>query len=459
MSENPSPAPARPALGMDGLSLDQAPPLAIPMTYFLVAPLGLVTAGLLLAFSPELLTVHPPSPATLLLVHAGTLGFLTLVMMGALYQMAPVVASAAVPRVRLAFVSLGLLLLGFAGVGAWAFGHGSAAWAFYALEAGALLFALPVTWALFRSRVGTVTVFGMRGALLAFLVLVALGALLARGWSGGPFPVDRALFLEVHILFALCGWIGGLIAAVSWQVLPMFYLTPEFSAAKTWSVQAPLWLGLAGGLLTLLFVAAGQLAGAGLWVAAFLATPAALAVWWRHPQLAQRALAARRRKRADVSVDFWRAGLRIAFVLPPLALAALFVAHFTGDTRLGFLFGWLAVFGWAGLILHGMLTRIEPFLIWFHRYAPHVGRIPVPAMGRLIPAKLLSAGLRLHELTLLCGALGVLTGWSEVLRLTGVGLVLVGAILVSYAVVLLRSWPDLEVAPLGRPLNPPASPQ
>ena len=41
MSENPSPAPARPALGMDGLSLDQAPPLAIPMTYFLVAPLGL----------------------------------------------------------------------------------------------------------------------------------------------------------------------------------------------------------------------------------------------------------------------------------------------------------------------------------------------------------------------------------------------------------------------------------
>jgi hypothetical protein len=431
---------------MDGLSLDQAPPLAIPMSFFLAAPLGLVLAGLVLIFQSSGLLVHPPGPQTILFVHAATLGFLTLVMTGALYQMTPVVASSPVPWIRLAYVAFGLFLLGFVGLVAFAFGHLSAGPGFYAIELAAHVFAIPVLIALMKSKAGTITVVGMRWALASFLMVVSLGAHLAIIWTGGPLPTDRALLLEVHILFAICGWVGGLIAAVSWQVLPMFYITREFTRAEGWSVLGPLLLGLAGSLVVLVLVIAGQLEGAGLWAAAFVASPAAIAVWWRHPRLALAALAARRRKRPDPSVDFWRAGLRLALALPLLALGALFTHLLAPDVRFGFAFGWLAIFGWAGLVMHGMLTRIEPFLIWFHRYSPHIGRVPVPPMKRLLPEPLVRFGYRAHLATLAIGLLAFLTHSDWLLRLTGLGLVVTGLTMASYAGLLLRSFPDLSGA-------------
>lgn len=429
---------------MDGLSLDQAPPLSIPMSFFLAAPVGLVLAGLVLLFGGQGLLVHPPAPETILFVHAATLGFLTLVMTGALYQMTPVVASSPVPWIRLAHFAFALFILGLLGLVAFAFGWLPAGPGFYTIELAAHVFAIPVLVALMKSKTGTVTVVGMRWALAAFLVVVSLGAHLAIIWIGGPYPTDRPLLLEVHIFFAICGWVGGLIAAVSWQVLPMFYLTREFTRAEGWSVLAPLLFGLGASLVVLALVIAGQLEGAGLWVAAAVAWPAALAVWWRHPKLALAALAARRRKRPDPSVAFWRAGLRVGIALPFAALAALFTHALAPDVRLGFAFGWLAIFGWAGLIMHGMLTRIEPFLIWFHRFSPYVGRIPVPAMKRLLPERLMRLGYRVHLATLTLGLVAFVTEYDPLMRATGLGVALTGLIMASYAVVLLRQRPDLS---------------
>ncbi len=31
-------------------------------------------------------------------------------------------------------------------------------------------------------------------------------------------------------------------------------------------------------------------------------------------------------------------------------------------------------------IVHGMLTRIVPFLVWLHRFAPRIGEIRVPSL-------------------------------------------------------------------------------
>jgi len=430
--------------GMDGLSLDQAPPLAIPMSFFLTAPLGLVVAGLVLLLKSTGLMVHPPAPQTILFVHAATLGFLTLVMTGALYQMTPVVASARVPWIRLAYVAFGLFLLGFLGLVAFALGWLPADPGFYTIELAAHVFAIPVLIALMKSKAGTITVVGMRWALASFLMVVSLGAHLAIIWTGGPLPSDRPLLLEVHILFAICGWVGGLIAAVSWQVLPMFYLTREFTRAEGWSVLAPLLFGLGASLLVLILVIAGQLEGAGLWVAAFVAAPAGWAVWWRHPGLALEALKGRRRKRPDPSVGFWRAGLRVGRALPLFAILALFTHFLAPDVRFGFAFGWLAIFGWAGLIMHGMLTRIEPFLIWFHRFSPYVGHLPVPPMKRLLPERLVRFGYRVHLVTLALGLVAFVTEYDPLMRATGVGLVLTGCAMASYAVLLLRQKPDLS---------------
>ena len=66
--------------------------------------------------------------------------------------------------------------------------------------------------------------------------------------------------------------------------------------------------------------------------------------------------------------------------------------------------------GWAGAVVHGMLTRIVPFLVWFHRCAPHVGKIPIPSTRELMPDRAVAFGFWLHLLALFVGASAIATG-------------------------------------------------
>jgi hypothetical protein len=67
-----------------GLSLDQAPPLSIPASFFLMIPLGILLAGCILLASGIASLTTPWAPQTISLAHAGTLGILAIGMMGAL---------------------------------------------------------------------------------------------------------------------------------------------------------------------------------------------------------------------------------------------------------------------------------------------------------------------------------------------------------------------------------------
>lgn len=82
-----------------GLAPEQGPPFTAPLRFFLTAPWFLVAAGLLAAFDPGW-TEGPLSPTALALTHLLTLGFLGMVMLGALTQMLPVLAGAPMPGIR-----------------------------------------------------------------------------------------------------------------------------------------------------------------------------------------------------------------------------------------------------------------------------------------------------------------------------------------------------------------------
>ncbi|MFW2374372.1 MAG: hypothetical protein ACN4GM_14700, partial [Gammaproteobacteria bacterium] len=80
------------------LSLQQAPSIATPMRFFITAPLFAIAAALLFIINgPEMLHSRW-LPNTLAAVHLITLGFVTMSMMGALFQLLPVLAGSQFPR-------------------------------------------------------------------------------------------------------------------------------------------------------------------------------------------------------------------------------------------------------------------------------------------------------------------------------------------------------------------------
>jgi len=398
------------------LSLEQAPPLLIPVSFFLAVPLGVLAAGLILLANGNLALASPWTPQALALTHAGTLGVLAMGMCGALYQMTPVVAATPVPWTRIAHGVQLFLLTGLAAF-LWRLLGGpvmAMVGAIVCLTLAFALFLLPLGWALQRSATKDMTVAGMRLAIASLAIAVLLGLLMARGYAGGVFSVNRLLWVQIHMLVALLGWVGGLIMAVSWQVIPMFYLAPPFClAAMRWQV----WLLLAGLVLPLAFLLttaplAGLTPGR---LAALAALPAAMACWLVHPVITLLHISRRKRKRSDASGLFWQTGLGNALILIPLGSAASIL----DDPRWLVLFAWVAIWGWAAMIMHGMLSRIVPFLVWFHRYSAKVGLEPVPSMRSLLSQRRIRTGFLLHSASVVMGVLAIISQMDLLARLTG----------------------------------------
>jgi len=432
-----------PGAGQDGLSLEQAPPLLIPTSFFLLAPLFLGLAGVLLALQGSEILTSGWNLQTLGLTHLLTLGFLAMIMMGALFQMTPVVAGAPVPWIRLAHVIQALLGLGVLGIVLATQGVLPSLLfeSFSLVTAAAFGFVVLVGTALMRSPVYNPTVIGMRLAVACFLLVLLLGGLMSHGFEGGRFPGARPLFLQVHLSLALLGWVGTLICAVSWQILPMFYISEETPRLAQWKILFGLAMSLLSLALLALLIGFGRIPSPEIIqsVAWIVCIPGALTLWWAWPWLSLRSLAQLRRKQVDPSLLFWKSALSLAFALPPLAA----LAWFTSDARFTILFLFVALFGWAGLTMHGMLSRILPFLFWFHRFSPHIGRIPVPSMKKMLPESLIRTGLYAHLVTLSLGSLGILLQQDLLLRLTGLALFVTSALILAQVLWLLPQKPKL----------------
>lgn len=341
-----------------GLSLDQAPPIRVPLRFFLTAPLFALAAALLLLWSGPDIFSNRWEPAMLGITHLLTLGFMGLTMLGAIMQMLPVVAGTPVRRPRLvadlihAAATGGIILLGY----------GLAFTAPLALKLALPLlgmaflpFAALVIVTLRRALPQNMTARAMRLAVLMLAATAILGLLLLSNHAFGWWLHGRMALADLHLTWGLLGWVGLLIAGVAYQVVPMFQLTPPYPPRLTRRL-VPVLFSLLLALAAEGFSAALQMSVQIMLAAGFLL----------FALTTLRLQAKRRRKLPDVSLDLWRIGLVSLLAAISLWLAAQ-LAPLVGAMRsYEMLLGILMIVGFAMSIINGMLYKIVPFLMWFH---------------------------------------------------------------------------------------------
>ncbi|MCW8945583.1 MAG: hypothetical protein OQL27_12490 [Sedimenticola sp.] len=347
------------------LSLDQAPPISIPFRFFITAPLFGLAAGLLLVIYGPSLFLTRWSPMTLGLTHLLTLGMLAMVMCGALLQMLPVIAGSPVPAVVAVGTVSHLLITAGTGLLVVAFMTGNATanlLALIMLGSGIGLFFIVIAIALWRVKTVTHTITAMRVALAAFLITLLFGLLLASGFLSSVGFGHIAQLVNVHLGWGVLGWIGLLLIGLSYQVVPMFQVTPEYPERMR--------RFLAPGLFTLLLVwsvlmlaAAFNLIGSVVPVLImFLLMPGFIF----YAVITLRLQRQRKRRVPDITMQFWRIGmLAILSGAAIWGFGRLFSALATGP-QFDLLLGVVLIVG-AGLsVVNGMLYKIVPFLSWFH---------------------------------------------------------------------------------------------
>ncbi len=406
-----------------GLRIDQAPPLNLPFRFFATAPLFLILTALsLFAHGPNLLD-SPLLPETIATVHLTVLGWIVMIMFGAMYQMIPVLAGIPVPWPRLVPWVHGLLIVGVVTLYLGLATHLHPWMLLFAsggLGGAILLFVVPVGYALIQAPAKHPTVTFMRVSLLSLVGVLILGGVFLGEYAHGFLNLDRIALLTIHVIWGLLGWVGLLIVGVSFQVLPMFYMTRDIAINRARAILLLWCLFLLGQPVTVYFYSANQLL---FWLPTVPFLTALLLYGYNLFDM----LKNRKRRFKDATYAFWLLGLASGLVALPLMASWGFI-H--GDWN-RFMFGGLMLFGFASSIILGMLYKIIPFLVWFHRFSRLAGLVEIPMMDDLVPGIALRLQFPVHLVVVLTIVTVILTGWAPLLTLLAIALI-VDAALVLY---------------------------
>lgn len=371
-----------------GLSFDQAPPIGVPLRFFLSAPLFAAAAALLLLWQGPALLASRWSPAMLGAVHLITLGHMGMAMMGAMLQMLPVAAGTPVFRPRLvagmihALSASGILLFSLG----MAFSQPLALKLALPLLGAALFpFILIILLTLRRARPENMSARAMRLAILMLLATATLGLILLSNHGFGWWLKNRESLTNLHLTWGLLGWAGLLVAGISWQVVPMFQLTPPYPARFTRHLPPLLFAALLALAPAAMFAPSWRYLPGGVLAAGFTSY-ALTTLWLQHK---------RRRKLPDVTLDFWRGSMLSLLLAILLWTGGQFMPAL--PEAYGMLLGALLIVGFALSAINGMLYKIVPFLTWFHlqsRRGP--GGPAVPNVKLILPERRMRRQMWLH---------------------------------------------------------------
>lgn len=399
------PTPAVPMPGPGGLVASSAPPLRLPGEHF-AAALGFWLAGAagLVWVAPDVAAGAFPLPRVVAVAHLFTLGWITTSIQGALYQFLPVALGTPIHSERLGHLTFGLYAAGIP-----LFVGGLAAGLHPVFLVGAasfgtalLLFAGNLAATLARAPERNLTWWALAGAAVFLTVTVGLGFLLAGNLRWGYLGGSRFLALGVHLHVAIFGWVLLVIVGVAHRLLPMFLLS--HGASELPGKVALALLAAGTGLLLALHHA---LTPGVVWTVAALLGGGLLAF------VLQAALFFRHKRKPTLDPGLRLVAVALGVLALALGLAPAFVAQGLAAPRLVTAYVLALLLG-LSLFVAGHYYKILPFLVWFHRFGPLVGKRPVPRVADLYAAGPGNAAVAL----LGTGALGMIAatlfgaGWA-----------------------------------------------
>jgi hypothetical protein len=364
---------------MPDVAAAKATPFWLPAAHFSAGLVSLVAAAFLLPTAvSDLAAGRFLQPRLVAITHLITLGWLTVSIMGALCQLFPVVLGTPLRWIRLSAATLVIFMAGLA-----AFVTGLLAGATTLLIAGAVTFAFALVLFLAnaiatmrRARQRDFTWWTLAAAFFFLAATITFGISLAINLRTAHLAA-RLTALAVHVHVALGGWVLLVIMAVGRRLLPMFLLShgthelPLKTAVLATSAGA-LLLSLFHGFMTRSVFIAGAL----LMAAGTLAMAAQVIGYLR----------TRHRPQLDAGLRLVLSGGVLVVVAIGIGIALLLRG---GTLSLAAAYGAAAVGGFA-LFVAGHYYKILPFLLWNHRFAPLVGKQPLPKIAELYDGRMAS---------------------------------------------------------------------
>ncbi len=364
------------------LILSQSPPAWAPLRFFVTAPVFAIAAAVLVLWHEPTSLANRWSAPVLAFTHLLVIGFMAMVMTGALIQVVSVLLGGKIHRIR----SMSLLLHSTLSLGTISLAMGFISSAPWFMRSAVVL--LACWFGLFiwttlggigarTARSDSATGIGL--ALFALSITVILGLWLAAGYGWEQIPLARSL-TDSHLTWGLLGWVSVLLMTVAYEVVPMFQLTLPYPK------KMPPWLAPVHILALVLCSSTLVVPGSILSLMGGVAVATTLSLF---AVVTLRLQSRRKKRQADAVVWFWRCGMLSAIAAVSIWIYAQADGDLLQQQEWQLLLGAMIILGFAFSLINGMLYKIIPFLIWVHLSVRvtdlKLSRRMVPNIKKMIP--------------------------------------------------------------------------
>lgn len=353
----------------------KAPSPFVVLPYYITAAILFLVLTLLMLFSATSFTGHYFQPHILAITHLATLGWGTMIIFGASYQLLPVVMEVHLYSEKLAKWCYGLLLPGIIllVVTFWNFKPG------LLMEAGAVLILSSITLYVInvyctarQNKKWTISAECMVTSSWWLLLTAVLGTLLVFNLRYAFFPNDHLYYLKIHAHLGMAGWFLLLIMGVASRLMPMFLLSHHEPGINVKISYYCINIALLGFLVMAFLFHTEK-----YWpVFALLVLIAVISYFLFIKKVYRIAM---RKKKMDMPMRVSLSAIGL-MILPFILLTIL---AFLSDNHaliipLSLAYGISIIGGFLTAIIIGQTFKTLPFIVWMHRYKKLIGKIKTP---------------------------------------------------------------------------------
>jgi len=397
---------------MFSISQDFAPPFKLIAPYFIIGGIFYILSSFFV-FSFQASELSFLNPSIISFVHLFLLGFIMMTIFGAMAQLVPVVLEVGHFGVELFYAIWPLLLIGTSlMVFGFLYSPALLPYGGVVVLISMMIFVMEIFMTI--SKVKKLNLV-MSSVLISNTFLffgIIVGLLMALSYAG-TIDLDITELLRAHVYLVIGGYISITIMGLSIVLVPMFTLAHSFSMRPLEISITLMSLGVSSVVLSSI-LSVNALAYLG-----YLLSMVSMVFYF---SIIYTIYKTRPRKENDV----YAVSLMISYSSLIIALL-LGVSYFVmGKEELLLASAWLLFFGFFGFLITGHIYKIIPFLVWFERFSPLVGKQKVPMLADMVPYKSSQAQMIFSAVGVLLVALAIVFK-SDVLMNAGASFLVVGA--------------------------------
>ncbi|MDD3342900.1 MAG: hypothetical protein PHR87_04920 [Sulfurospirillaceae bacterium] len=408
------------------LATEMAPPFVLVAHFFIAGLVFLLLSAisffsLVEDFSGYFISFHFAAFA-----HLYLLGFVMMIIFGAMYQLLPVVLEAPIFSKDFAYIQFYMYVLGLSMM--------VCGFTFDTLlmlipyggvitYLSMLIFCINVFLTFYRLEKLNLIGKYLLSATIFLAISVTLGLIMGLSIGHGLFEISMNDWVQAHMIGTIGGFVMMVVMGVSMVLIPMFSLAHNFDDRLIHYALPLHIIGIISSMLAFIFELSWTYKGLVLSLVC-----GSLLLY-----LIQMILVIKHRVRKQN--DYWIKNSVFALCSLVFSLILMTLGIISDKQSFAFAGGFLLLFGFMLCFIVGHIYKILPFLVWYDKFSPLVGKQKVPLLHQMVDTKI--ADIQTWSMFIAIFWLSVVIAFN----ILGIPFV-IGALLIAFSIglVLYNAW-------------------